>query len=100
MSTPQTDSRESMRDWPQTLKLNAASCRLALALYYAKAEVYGCDGRHFEALRPDEKAVWVSRAAVVLKGMQPEPIAARAMVITGLGPTHRPVIGSIGKERA
>ena len=66
-------SANDMRGWPLGLRLNAAAARLASALYYAKCEVWGSDGRHFDALTSEQKQAWIVRADEFLKTVQPAP---------------------------
>lgn len=84
------DDEQDREEAAQLLKLNAVSSRLASALYYASHEMWGGNGKHFQALDGHEKQRWVVRAAEFLKTMEPGRIA----VVTGLRrPDH--VIGAI-----
>lgn len=70
------------RDWPLTLKLNAAACKLAPAIYYARHDVYGGNGRHWDALSTESRSTFIAIAAAVLSHVAPaaKPKPALQMV--------------------
>ena len=95
MSTPQTDS---MKDWPMTLKRNAAICELAAALFKARGEYYG--GRvTLTDEPPNVRAQFVTHANELLLALAPRdfsPALARRMQVTyGLRTSGCPVISQI-----
>ncbi len=70
-----------MNGWPLTLKVNAAAARLASAVYYAKAEAYGGEHLHFEALDVMTRHEYLEHAAALLRSLAPAPAPSFA---TGL----------------
>jgi len=59
---------ESLRDWPNELRLNAAAARLAPYLYAAHNEiVQGGEPMPWPTLHPAIRHVWTQRAAFALR---------------------------------
>lgn len=100
-----TVSHESSRDWPAALKLSAARDALAQAIYYARAQAYGLGAPHWDGLTPPDRQHYREIAAVTLAYVKPSPVQPvnyfavavdiTRQAVTGLRPTHGPVIGCI-----
>ena len=60
------------RDWPLTLKQNAAACDLAKSIYYARSLVYG-EGPTWDDLSPELHTNYVLIAQRVLADLAPKP---------------------------
>jgi len=67
----------SMKDWPVKLRLNAAACTLAQAIWYARAEGYGVAVRPWDDLEPTLRRQYVEHAEDVLEAVRPVPTARR-----------------------
>ncbi len=59
-----------MKDWSHALRLNAAAARLASAVYYARAEVWG-GALHFEGLSVETRQRYVALSAEFLQTLAP-----------------------------
>jgi hypothetical protein len=65
---------DSMRDWPLPLKLNAASCAIAAALYDATCDVYGPWRRvDFTELNPRIRQRYIEAARDAIVSAKPQP---------------------------
>lgn len=77
------------------LRLAAAACQLARAVYYGALEAHGVTGVLWESLDPRTKAIFVTQAADMLKAhaptehVQPLPLSrTHARVIGAITPTE------------
>lgn len=62
------EKSEPLRDWSDTLRLNAAAARLAPFLYVAHHEViHGCDPQPWLSLHPAIRHGWTQRAAYAIR---------------------------------
>lgn len=78
-----------MKDWPMTLKRNAAICELAKALYRARGEVYGGSTELID--QPTHiRAQYITKADELL-----QTVAPGRLITVGLWPTHAPIAGVI-----
>ena len=59
------------RDWPQTLKINAASIRLAHALHEARRESFCASWPEFSDLPPEARNGYITVAGAILKAAAP-----------------------------
>lgn len=71
MALQMTHDRESMRDWPLKLRMNASACTLAEAIYYVRAEAYGIAITAWDELEPRVKQTYVEHAQDVLEAVRP-----------------------------
>lgn len=71
-------AEDSMRDWPLTLKINAAAAQLAPCLYYLREKVYGVGQLSWDSqeLPVETKQLYVEAAERALRGLAPmtEPL--------------------------
>lgn len=78
-----------MKDWPMTLKRNAAICELAVAIFKARGECYG--GSTVLTDQPTTvRSQYVTRADELLKTLTPGRV-----IVSGLFPTRAPLAGVI-----
>ena len=61
-----------MKDWPLSLRVNAASCELARVIYQKSRDAYGGLDIHFEDLPASMRQRFVELAVSVLKQLQPK----------------------------
>lgn len=62
-----------MRDWPMTLRRNAAVCELARALFQARGERYG-GSRDLTEQPPHVRQRYIQHADDLLKSLRPSPV--------------------------
>lgn len=63
---------ESMKDWPESLKISFESDRLASMIYYCKNQVWPVDGKLWIGLSPASKNLYRAIAGQVLMACKPE----------------------------
>lgn len=77
-------SEQSDRDWPQDLRVNAASIRLAWALHDARREAYNPSMLEFSALPVHIRRAYIETAAAILKATAPATGLPEDVQIGGL----------------
>lgn len=110
---------ETLKNWPEPLKRNAAICELASAIFKARGECFG-GSTTLTDQPPHVRQQYITRADELLKTVQPEPVPAhvapiaavrsadglfnfaaslaRQSFVTGLRTTDSNVIGVIGPK--
>ena len=69
---PSENRPTSLKDYPPTLKFNAAAYTLAQALFLAKVETYGGADRQWSDLSNDQRRNWNEYAQQILTTLQPK----------------------------
>lgn len=62
-----------MRDWPEPLRVNFESTRLAPMIYYCQHQIYGGSGMLWDALSPASRQMYIAIAGQLLQTFKPEP---------------------------
>lgn len=62
----------SERDWPESLRINAASVQLAEALHHARSEAFIPGMMHFDELPPRIRRAYIDTAAAILQATKPD----------------------------
>lgn len=68
-------NEDSMRDWPESLKISFESDRLAQMIYYCKNQIWPTDRKLWESLELSQatKNLYRAIAAQALMTCKPEP---------------------------
>lgn len=62
---------DTMKDWPNELRMNAAAARLAPALYAAHNDyAHGCEPEPWPTLKQARKHFWVQQAERAIRGVR------------------------------
>ncbi len=64
--------RRESADWPEALRVNAASVKLAAALHEARAEAYAPSSLAFSQLSTQIRRAYIETAGAILKVTKPE----------------------------
>ena len=59
------------RDWPESLRINAASVHLAEALHHARSEAFIPGMMHFEELPARIRKAYIDTASAILQATKP-----------------------------
>ncbi len=62
-----------MRDWPMTLRRNAAVCELAKAMYRARGEVFG-GSTELSDQPPSVRQTYIQHADDIVRGLRPSVV--------------------------
>ena len=77
------------RDWPDALRVNAASIRLAAALHECRREAYIPNMLEFSQLPLHIRRAYIDTASAILKAMKPEKGLPEDVQISPLLPLAR-----------
>lgn len=67
---------DSMKDFPEALKVNFEATRLAPMIYYCKTQCYAGSGLLWDALSPASKHLFIEVAADLIRSFKPEAAIA------------------------